>query len=105
MTRTDRHPAAPPFLCEIRADRERAIVVTHGTLDTASFPDLEAVIERLCAADFSAIALDLRAPRSVDPTGLALLHRIDALAGRHQVALILDLQRTDADQLLGTSTA
>jgi alpha-beta hydrolase superfamily lysophospholipase len=105
MTRTDHRSAAPPFLCELRADGDRATVVTHGMLDTASFPDLEAVVQRLCAAGFSVIALDLRAPHSVDPAGLALLHRIDALASRHDVRLMLDLQRSDADHLLDTSTA
>ncbi len=105
MTRAAHHPAARPFLCEIRADGQRATVITHGTLDAASFPDLEAVIQRLCTAGFSAIALDLRAPRSVAPAGLALLHRVDALTGRYQVTLSLDLQRTDADHLLDTFTA
>lgn len=105
MPHTDLQPAASPFLCEIRTDWERAIVITHGTLDATSFPQLEAAIQRLCTAGFSAIVLDLRAPGSVAPTGLALLHRIDALASRHQVTLSLDLQRTDADQLLEATTA
>jgi alpha-beta hydrolase superfamily lysophospholipase len=105
MPHTDHRSAASPFLCEIRTDWERAIVITHGTLDAASFPQLEGAIQRLCTAGFSAIVLDLRAPGSVAPTGLALLHRIDALASRHQVTLSLDLQRTDADQLLEATTA
>ena len=105
MTRTDRRTAAPPFLCELRAEGERATVITHGTLDAVSFPDLEDVIDRLCAAGFSVIALDLRAPQSIDPSGLALLHHIDALAGHYDVTLTLDLQRADADHLLDTSTA
>ena len=109
MTHTDHPSAASPLLCEIRTDWEtdweRAIVITHGTLDAASFPQLEDAIQRLCTAGFSAIVLDLRAPGSVAPTGLALLHRIDALASRHQVTLSLDLQRADADQLLEATAA
>lgn len=105
MPHADHQSAASPFLCEIRTDWERAVVVPHGTLDAMSFPRLEATIQRLCTAGFSAIVLDLRAPGSVAPTGLALLHRIDELAGRHQVTLSLDLQHVDADRLLEASTA
>jgi len=100
------HPpiaTSPPFLCEIRTDWERAVVIPHGTLDDATFPRLEREVQRLCTAGFSAIVLDLRAPGSVDRTGLALLHRIDELASRHEVTLTLDLQATDADQLLDVS--
>lgn len=97
--------ATSPFLCEIRTDWERATIIPHGILDATSFPLLEGTILRLCTAGFSAIVLDLRAPGSVDPAGLGLLHRIDELASRHDVTLSLDLQRPDADNLLEASTA
>lgn len=101
MHRTDDQSAGlPPFLCELSIDAERAIVIPHGGLDAASFPRLEAVVVRLCAAGFSTVVLDLRAPGSVDRAALGLLHRVDEIAGRSGVTLSLELRRADADCVL-----
>ncbi len=89
-----------PFLCELRADRERAVVIpTEGWTrrpspgsSSRSSGSATPATRRSCST--------WSAPGSVDPAGLALLPRIDAVAGRHQVTLMLDLQRADAALLL-----
>jgi anti-anti-sigma regulatory factor len=62
----------------------------RGSLDDATTHAVEAEVQRLCAAGFSAIVIDLRALHFAIPAGETLLRRLGRLAEPHDVTLSLN---------------
>jgi anti-anti-sigma regulatory factor len=62
----------------------------RGSLDDATTDAVEAEVQRLCTAGFSAIVIDLRALHFAVPAGERLLRRLGRLTARHDVTLSLN---------------
>lgn len=75
-----------PFDVEIRPARSRVVVAPRGELDLATTGRVEEEIDRLVAAGFDEIVLDLRKLSFMDSTGVCLIIR---QAGRPDAAVRL----------------
>jgi anti-anti-sigma factor len=80
---------APVFSCDVHPDRERVIVRLAGELDLGVAPRVEATVQELIDAGFTAVVIDLRELRFMDSTGLRMLVAAQRLAEERSCALSL----------------
>ena len=67
-------PEVPPrFRVDVQPERALVRVCPVGEVDVATAGDVTAEIQRLCAAGFERIVLDLRGTTFLDSTGLRLV--------------------------------
>jgi anti-sigma B factor antagonist len=105
---------SPEFSCDVRPDRERAIVAAGGELDFATARQLAATVDELLEIGFGRIVVDLRPLTFLDSAGVHTLISAAASAERRGCALSLvrashNVQRifelTATDSLLDWETA
>jgi anti-sigma B factor antagonist len=100
-------PLTPEFSCEVRPDRERAIVHVAGELDLCAAPQVAATVEQLLEVGFEHIVIDLRDLSFVDSAGVHTLvaaHRaaeergsaVSLVRGPRPVHRVLELTATDS---------
>lgn len=65
----------PQFRCEVRPDRERAVVAPSGELDMSTVGAVELELRALRSEGFDEIVLDLSGLTFMDSTGLHLAVR------------------------------
>ena len=78
-----------PFRIDVEPERESVRVAPIGELDIATVEKLRAEVERLRAAGFTDLVLDLRAVRFLDSTGLRLVLELDQAAREASQELLL----------------
>src|SRR3954452_3032908 len=109
---------SPSFFCDVRPDRDRAIVALAGELDLDAAPRVAAAVDDLIGVGFTHVVVDLRELTFLDSAGLqALLSARGAAEGRgcalslvpgpRAVQQVFELTATDSlfrfDDVGGTS--
>ncbi len=90
-----------PFMVDVQRRDDVAIVKTHGELDLATAPTLDAALERVEIA--GRLVLDLRGLSFIDSTGLHLLLALDRRAKRDGFQLTLVAPAAPADRAIEVS--
>jgi anti-sigma B factor antagonist len=79
--------APEPFRCDVLPTGERRIVLRPvGELDIATAPAVDRELERLRAAGYTELVLDLRAVPFMDSSGLRVVLRWNELAAQDDCA-------------------
>jgi anti-sigma B factor antagonist len=77
------------FCCEVRPDRERAVVALAGELDLSVAAHVAATAEELLDVGFAHVVIDLRELSFLDSAGVHALVSAHRSAGRRGAALSL----------------